>query len=729
MHLNRVLRRFVTMFVSLCFIFSCFFVNTISADDDPDSLVDAIFEIEFVTGTDLVVDVTMDARKLTIDSIWDADMIKNAEGEDLGALRLAIYQLLRDQLDAVFENADISNFEMPVFNGETFDEVLNVTLTSSFFELNDSVNSEELINGALDMGAVITYNFNLQAEHGWNNTFTYVLSNSMDLGSANNSAEVNLQNTEITWTLENWNGGTPNKLVALSVRFENPTTPASQIENISLEFKLDTSNINSISLKATILAENVDIRDYDILPDFITELDFVPSDGIRLFIDNGLLSWDALYLNTIKHVEQNTISVIESSNFNQTLDMSFNWDVDTTTNCSTPYNTTSMDSVPPIKAELVDEDVDLRLCDMSARAFFGLVNAGAGANISSDDINFGDKLDEIGCPYEVFLYLPNNVSLDGKNVYSWNLTSSISGEFVSGLQPDPEYSKEEIDIYIEIEISKMDLNIPSFFTGKTELTATVHIKEDDNLYVMRFPEEFEISEKINLTYLNSDAFRLCSEESVLNDEDVDVYLNNKKDVFETRLSDVLDGLKIKGIIDKKVFSESLNWDGDISYMEGVDPVIVSTYANNLYSVGFKLSFWPPAISISNQTFNLASLENRSVTYRIVFPKGISVRASDTLNKSIIKGKTSDGREYVELSFASGDDVETDILLCKLSASPFYVLGLFLPCIISLILVVVLIIIVYLIRKKRKGGKVKQEDVDLTGYEEQDYYVPPPPDSK
>jgi len=717
------------IFVSLCFISSTFFINTASAEDAPESLVDTTFTIEFVTGTDLVVDVTMTAYKLTTDHAYTAEEIASASDEEMGALRLSIYLLLKNQINIVFGDAKVSNFEMPTYSSGVFNEELNVKLTSAFFGLNDSVDSESMINGVLDMGAVITYNFNLVTELGWNNTFTCVLPDSINFKSANTD-KVSLNRKEITWIL-NWNGADAEKSATLSTRLKNPTTTLSETEDIFLTFDLDSSNVNNVSLTTTFSLRNTDIREYDILPDFITELGFVPSDGIRLFIDNSLLSWNDLYQNTIKPVEQTTISTIEHSSFNQTLTMLFNWDSETSTNCTTPYNTTNMDDVPAIKAELTSEhSVELLLCDISSRAFFGLVNAGAVANISEEDVNFGDGLDEIGRSYEVLLHLPTEIYLEGDNIYRWNESISLSGVFSSDLQPLPKYSEENINTYIEIDISKLDLNIPSFFTGKAEFTATAHSKEDIHVSVTRFPMEFGLSDKINLPYLNSDAFRVCVDESVFSTEEVDAYLSNKKDVFEMRMSNVLNGLKIKGVVDKDVFSDSLSWDKDISHMDDVIPIVASTYANNLYPISFSFSLWPPDMHISNQTFTFESIKNQTVTYRIEFPKGISVTATDTLNKSILKGKTTDGREYIEVFFASDEEAEIDTITCVLVASSLYMLGQFLPCIISLALVVILIIVVYTLKRKRRGRKlVIREEVDASGYEGEDFYVPPPPSSK
>ncbi len=730
MRLNTVLRRIMKIFVSLCFISSTFFINIASAEDVPESLVDATFTIEFVTGTDLVIDVTMTAYKLTTDHAYTAEEIASASDEERGALKLSIYLLLKNQINIVFRDADISNFEMPTYSSGVFNEELNVKLTSTFFGLNDSVNAESLVNGVLDMDAVVTYNLNLVTEPGWNNTFTCILPESINFKSANTD-EVSLDTKEITWTLK-WNGADVEKGAVLSTRLNNPTTTVSETEDIFLTFDLDSSNVDNMILTTTFSLRNIDIQEYDILPDFITEIGFVPSDGIRLFIDNGLLLWDDLYQNTIKPVEQATLSTIERSSFNQTLTMLFSWDSETSTNCATPYNTTDMDGVPAINADLTSEHpVELLLCDISPRAFFGLVNAGAVANISEEDVNFGDRLDEIGRSYEVLLHLPTEVYLEGDNIYRWNESISLSGVFSSDLQPLPKYLEENINTYIEIDISKLDLNIPSFFTGKSEFTATTHSKEDIRLSVTRFPMEFGLSDKINLPYLNSDAFRVCVDESVFSTEEVDAYLSNKKDVFETRMSNVLNDLKIKGVIDKDVFSDSLSWDKDISHMDDVTPVVVSTYANNLYPISFSFSLWPPEMHISNQTFTFESIKNQSVTYRIEFPKGISVTATDTLNKSILKGKTTDGREYIEVIFASDEEVKIDTVACVLVASSLYMLGQFLPCIISFALVVILLIIVYIFKRKRRGGKhiVIQEKADTSGYEGEAFYVPPPPPSK
>jgi hypothetical protein len=567
----------------------------------------------------------------------------------------------------------------------------------------------------------------LTAEDGWNNTFIFILSDSAIPHKANTLNYDPIKNW-VTWTLENWNGDNPSEIADLSTRFKNSTTCNIESQDIQLEFELDVSDVETTSLKTVISAINLDIRNTSFLPNFVTELDFAPADGVRLFIENGFMSWDYFYNLTIKTLRDNIVSKIENSSLNQTLNISFSWDPETTTNCSNPYNITYMDNQPPIKSELREDDIELKICSISTRAMFGLINAGAVANISQDDINFGDKIDEIGYNYNITLFMPSNIFLDWKNIYSWNNTNPISGELESNISE--EYSEEKIDTLVEIEVSSTDLNLFSFLTGKTELTMNLYIEEGRQYYVTSLPSEFSIPEKISIDYLNSDAFRLCTEEDVFNEESVDDFLNNETIEFENMMKNMfkLSEFTIDGRVKRDVFDNSISgWDGDTTDMDADTPVRVVSYAHSSYPVSFNLSFLPPSIEIVNQSFNLTGLQNQNVTYRMIFPHGITVVADDSLNR--VETKEIDGRQYIEIKFDSTESGVVDTVKFKLVPSAFFIIGIFMPCIASLIITIVLILVIYLIRKKRKGKPVMKESEDFEGYENQDYYVPPPPPSK
>ena len=723
------LTKIIDLSIASFLIISLILANITFADDPIENRVEANFDIKFVNGAELVVEITMNAQQLTLpEKTYTAEEIKNASEGDLGSFRLLLSQMLERQLDTIFKNAEILNFSRPIFNGETFYEELNVKLTAPFFELDDYVNTDHIINGVLDMGAVVTYEFNLTAEEGWNNTFIFILLDSTIPHKANTLDYDPIKNW-VTWTLENWDGKNPSEIADLATRFKNSTTYNIEAQDIQLEFELDVSNVETTSLKTIISAINIDIRNTSFLPNFVTELDFAPADGIRLFIENGLISWDYFYNMTIKTLRENIETKIENSSLNQTLNMSFNWDPETATNCSNPYNITYMDNQPPIKSEIRDDDVELKICDISTRAMFGLINAGAVANISQNDINFGDKINEIGHDYNITLFMPDNVFLDWENIYSWNNTDPISGELKSNISEG--YSEEKIDTVIEIDVSGTDLNLFSFLTGKTELTMNLYIEEGRNYYVTSLPSEFIIPEKITIDYLNSDAFRVCIEEDVFNEERIDDFLTNEKTEFENRMKNIfkLPEIDIDGRVKRDAFDSSTSdWDKNIADMDADNPIRVVSYAHSNYPITFNLSFLPPGLEIVNQSFNLTGLQNQNVTYRILFPHGINVVANDSLNR--VETKEIDGRQYIEIGFDGTESGLTDTVKFKLIPSVFFIIGVFMPCIASLIITIVLILVIYLVRKKRKGKPVmKEESEGFEGYENQDYYIPPPPSSK
>ncbi|KYK28355.1 hypothetical protein AYK20_01220 [Thermoplasmatales archaeon SG8-52-1] len=712
--------RLISLVMIVSFVSSFFLINTVPAEDTIDNLVSAEFYIVFETGTDLKIDIAIQADKLTTDQTYNALGIKNANEQELGAFRLLLYQMLDRQLDIVFQNAEIKNFTMPVFDGETFNEELNVELTTSFFEINESIDVYEFINGVLDLGAFVNYSLRLHSEPGWNNTYFIGVKNNL----AFKRTTGNLEGEYRKWTIKNWNGENPEKLAELQLKLEKPTTSTMNSEDIFLEFVLDSKFPEKNGFKNNIVINSADIEVYNILPDFIENLDFISSDGIRLLINNGFFTWDDFYNVTISPIQENVISTIEKSSFNQTLEVIFNWDTTTTTDCLNPYEITNMNNDPAIKAVLTNEDIDLLICNITSRAVFGLVNSGANLKLSENDINFGDGLDKIGYDYNIYLYLPFNLYINGRNVYSWNNSHTLSGELESDAAIF--YKDEEKDTLIEIEVKNTDLNLLNFFTGKTEFNFGLDIKETRNYNVTALPEAFELPEKLSLKYLNADAFRLCVEENVFNTKDVNNFLNNEKKLFEQLLKKALPGLKLNGKVNRNIFEGSLIvWDKDISNMEKYPPIKTGSYGHSSYPISFNISYLPPSIEIPIKKFNFSGIPNQNVTYKMIFPHGISILVDDPLNKTYMD-KTKDGRYYLVTTFSVSESNLTLEVSCKMTASAFFIIGIFVPCILSFVIALILIIIIYILRKKRKGKKIKTSaEEDFTGYEDEDYYVPPP----
>jgi len=714
-------------------LLSFFIVYTVSADEAFDNLIDATFNIDIITATDFRITCELTVSKITLSgsgATYDAGEISTMATTNqllLGAISQELNTKLGGAISTTFENAEVQALQdIPEYSGGKFNADYDVNITSTYLGIEETVDVHDFINGILDMGAFVNYSFDFQAEAGWNNTFL------IDLGGNLNYERTTgeLFGDKLRWTLQNWNGETPNEIALLQLRMDDPTTPSPTAEDIFIEFILDSSNVEPMTLTTNVLVKIVDIRPHEILPDFVSNLDFVPADGMRLLVNNGFILWNETYELNVKSLEEEIKTTIEGSSFNQTLDISFNWDNTTTSDCLTPFEISNMDDNPPLIAKLSDNDINLKICDITSRAFFGLINSGADANITKDDITFGDDLSNIGHDYSVMLYLPNGLYLEDENMYTWNESNPISGIFDSDIAPH--YSEEEKNTMIEIEVETSDLNLLSFFTGKTELTFGLKMTETRNYNITNLPDQFTLPEKVAINYLNSDALRLCVKEKVFSEDSISDFLRDEKNLFEDTLKHIISGLEVSANVNRDIFDGSIDiWDGNISDMDADTPVKTSSYSHSTNQISFDLSFIPPGFDIPAKTFNFTGLPNQDVKYTVIFPHGISVTLNDSTYKTERK-ELDDGRHYIEISFNASESDLTVNIDCKMTTSALFIIGVFMPCIICFVIAIILMILIYFIRRKRRGRKKTITAVDeeeYTGYKGQDYYVPPPPRGK
>jgi hypothetical protein len=723
--------KLITLVIVISVFASLFVVKSTNAVDSVNNLINANFNIELESATNFSINIEIKVNKLTLSGSSvtytgeEIEEIANTDQLILGAIEYELQILTKNTLTQSFEKANVKPLKvLPNYENSRFYNNFSVDLTYPYFNMDETVDIYSLVNGVLDMGAYVNYSFILKAEPGWNNNYKFNLDDSFTFVRTTGSVD----GTKIGWDIENSGGNNPDVNAEIQLKKVNPTTSKLNSEDIFLEFILNNKDSTNTILNSNILLRSVDIRDYNIIPDFINNLNFLPADGIRLFINNGLLSWDLTYENTIKSLQQKIKSEIEESSLNQTLDLIFIWDNETTTNCIEPYNVLNMDDKPNIKAILTDNNINLKIFNISSRTLYGLINSGADASISKDDINFGDNLNDIGHQYNITLLLPNNVYLDNKNVYTWNDSIVISGKFKSDTAVS--YKREDKNSIIEIDVKSSDLNLISFLTAKTELTFGLDLNANKNYYVTTLPNEFDLPNKIILNYLNSDGFRLCIEENVFDENRVNNFLNNEKSNYESLYKRLLPGLEVSSNIRKDVFDKSLEWDKDISKMDANNPIRTSLYGHCSYPISFDFSIIPPNLDIPAKIFNFTALPNENITYKIIFPNGISIDVDDPLNRSV-KKELSDGRQYFEISFSASDSNLTCAVSCKMTPSALFIIGIFIPCIVGLVITIILIILIIIIRRKRKqkqyAPKVKEED--LSGYEGEDYYIPPPPNSK
>jgi hypothetical protein len=712
------------------FLASVFSPCVLSTQEPIENKINTRIDIELVSATDFNINATIDVIEITVfDHVYNSIGIQNIASSDpltLGAIMLRLRDLLKKQIESSCEHANVHvTNEKPVYQNSVFYDEYTVNLTPSFFEVNQTVDIHDFVNGVLDMGARVNYTINFQAEPGWNNIYTILLPTSISRPYTNGDVNGN----RIQWKVENEKGLSSHIAGDLQIQLVNPTTPPSEKENIALHYGLNATKPDSIELEINIYAHEINIEKYDILPPFISRLSVVPSDGIRLFVKNGLVSWNDFHNKTLKPLEQKITQIIENSTFNQTLQLLFMWENKTTIDCLVPYEITHMDNNPPIQAVFTDSHIQLEICGIPAKALFGLINSGAQVNVSQGDFNFGEGFDEIGYPFNGTVYLPEKFYIHKKNIYHWDQSTPIAGEIESDYAH--QYLNERIDVTVEIEIRGTDLDLPSFFTGETKLGVSLFLQEKKNYSVIEVPPEFNLPKKISIDYLNADALRLCIEEKVFTSDNVTDFLESEKNLFKARLINLLPGLNAEARADTQVFQKSLQWSGNLAEISANNPVQVVSYAHSAYHLAFHLSFLPPKFEIINQSINFMGLQNQNVTYRMIFPPGTNVMVKDSLDKVDVKN-TEGGRPVLELSFDVSESGVSDEVVFKMVPSPLFIVGVFMPCAASFFITIILIIVIYIVRKKRRverKGKFEKEKEQLEGYENQDYYVPPPPSNR
>ncbi|MEF8878790.1 MAG: hypothetical protein V5A64_00165 [Candidatus Thermoplasmatota archaeon] len=742
----RDFRRVLIFILFILVLSSLNFASLSSASDNPGDQINAVFTINFKEPTLLDIEVTINVDKITVmggTQTYLGSEIKNVGPETIGMIKENIRTKLKKQIGLVFyettEDAydDITaESEVTHEGNNVFSDNFEVKLNSEFFGIRKNVESNNLIKSVLDMGGKVDYTLDLQAEPGWTNTYNIILNSYHPLKHHGEYTDASEFHPIITNQ-----DGEKTKVVKqnLSLKLEDATTPTLSSEDIFVKYYLDSKDMTDTSLNISLLFRNVDIKNYDFLPKSI-KLDFIPADGVRFFNELGLLNWSDFKTKTVGPIMEEIKEAIESSEFDQILSLSFKWNNATTTECKNPYDINNMDNKSAIKAEYTDEKVDLRMLGITDKAFYGLINSGGiPTNFTKEDINFGENLWETGYNYEIIMMMPGNITLQDKNPYVLKRNETFSGSFDS--KDAKHYNKENKEIFITIDIKEPSLNLLSFVTGKTQLEFNVNVEEINQYYVLdRNTSGFTLPSDIKLDYLCADAFRLCVQENVFNESDIDDFLKNEKTIFKNRVKNIWIGSEIgkNTKVEEKSFKKSIfNKEINIQEMENAPSVKVNTNADFTKPLPFDLDFIPPNFDIKKQNYELKGLEGHNVTYKIIFPKGLSLDTSNELDKNLNIDTTKDGRKYVTMSFNKTESNLSDTVSCKLKPSGLFVLGVFTPCIVSFVVAVILILVIMFLRRKRRGGRTKaskrkprQEEPKEEGvYEDEDFYMPPPPGSK
>mgnify|MGYP006283380755 CR=1 FL=1 len=704
--------------------------GAIVAAEESDASVESSIDMNVVDGTTLSVDLTADVSYITLpanDIRYSKSDIQQASPEMLGAIKYALKSDIVSQLKSSFPGCFVSSvYELPRFESGVFLDKYNVSLQSSFFSMNESVSSSNLINGLLDSGVFVNYSFPWNAMNGWNNTFTLILSNELGYKRTDGSVD----NKEISWALFNGMGSNGERMGSITLKDMNPSTDPSKNESVSLLFSLDCRKPKRPDMTVLLKAYRLTMNKYSCLPSVLSLPQSLPADAVRLCAQNNLTNYEEIKTASFDEYALYSLDALKQSSFNQSFNHSFSFDLSTTVNCSPAFSVTEMNEHPPVTGLVTDPLVKVHLHNVSARAFFGLINAGGESEVSSKSVNFADVFDNSLYPASSTLYLPTHVLFNEKNEVFWNHSTGFSGVFNS--EEYSEYSSQQVNSNYEIDVRSTDLNLLSFFTGKTEVNLGIGFEKTREIQVFSRSSDLSIPEDIDLSFVNADAFRLCVEEHVFADGEINDFIRNHETLLENTSRRLFPSIKGSAVNDEDVFQESLDWEGNISSMGAANPVVLRQCMESTAPLSCQFSLFPPAFSFATQNFTFVGIAEETVVYNMTFPKGVSVSVLSS-SQQVKTVTDSDGRYLLSVNLNASEDGKVASVLLLMEPSLLYIIGLFVPCIISVIITFILFIVVYIIRKKRNTFRQKyphkSSDEESEEYENEEYYVPPKPPSK
>ncbi|MBS3748986.1 MAG: hypothetical protein KGY67_04730 [Candidatus Thermoplasmatota archaeon] len=714
------------LFASLLLIL---FGSLVGAQES-DASVESSIDINIVDGTTLSVELTADVSYITLpanDIRYFKTDIQQASPEMLGAIKYALKSDIVSQLKSSFPECLVSSvYELPRYESGVFLDRYNVSLRPAFFSMNESVSSSDVINGLLDSGVFVNYSFSWNAMNGWNNTFTLILSNELGYKRTDGSVD----NKEISWDVFNGMGSNEEQMGSITLKDMNPSTDPSKNESVSLLFSLDCRTPNQSDMAVLLQAYRLEMKRYSCLPSVLSLPQSLPADAVRLCAENNLTDYEEIKTMSFDEYVTYSLNALQKSSFNQSFNYSFTFDAATTINCSPAFNVTNMEEQPPVTGLITDSFVKVSLFNVSARAFFGLINAGGESEVSSESVNFADVFDNSRYPSSSTLRLPDHVLFNDQNEVTWNHSSDFSGVFNS--DESLEYSSQQVNCNYEIDVKSTDLNLLSFFTGKTEVNLGIGFEKNREIQVLSRSSELSIPEDIDLSFVNADAFRLCVEERVFTDEEINDFIIKHETLLENTSRRLFPSIKGSAANDQDTFEDSLEWTGNISSMDAEDPVVLRQCMESTAPLSCQFKLFPPQFSFEAQNLTFVGVAEETVMYNMTFPKGVSVSVLSS-SQEVKMLTDSDGRDLLSVRLNASENGKVASVLLLMKPSLLYIIGLFIPCIISVIITFILFIVVYIIRKKRNTfrqnyhhGSAGDEPEE---YENEAYYVPPKPPSK
>ena len=398
----------------------------------------------------------------------------------------------------------------------------------------------DLIAGSLRMGAKVTTDLKLIADPGHKMNYVFKVEKYDEwteqyqdqLTIAHES--VSSKNKEsVKFTLDNLNNLYPSVsyINGLVLRAKSANRQTKEI--IRYDFNLNLNDLDKLQInKSTVTLNSLQIRESMFkLPSNISELYFLSSDGIRLYLDNGLLNLDDIERGLVDEFSRLEKQFAKAFNTTTPLTLNKNWSMTTLTGLQPLYHlydTSSMNrmgSERPIICYLSTTGVsNINLFgNATPTAVTGLLNSGAKAEL--------DLYISVPYTYTYDLTLPRGLRFKDIASKTPNGSATVGSGLTYQLKPiqlknlrllaqNPAiYTSSKANVTIEIDIQEVDI------LSLSEYLATVKIKANGVLNHIRNERGSEFDKALpkgmTLDFYNSDALRLVYTEGLLDLEEIE----------------------------------------------------------------------------------------------------------------------------------------------------------------------------------------------------------------
>jgi hypothetical protein len=639
-----------------------------------------------------------------------------------------------------------------------FDPPIKVTQYCSYLELRsdtffspeelekyDIKSFPDLIEGTLKLGGTVTQDKVLFANAGHKNTFIFKVKNYPGtIEGSHEQLRIEHKNDEfipsdkykVKFTMDNLKGKSFDTLPINNLKLYAKEPNLQIREKIDVKFELDFDDFDKLMINASKITINTIKLEkiLEKLPSNFKNIEYLSSDGMRLFYDNGIVNTSELEDEIDKELSKIEAEITKVFRTETNVTLGIEWDLNSVIGLKPLYYLDDsafverMDDDRPIFGYLFSAgELSINLIkNTSTTLIKGLLNSGAKALF---DISIKTRYE-----YKFNMTLPHNFKLENINParvtkngsYSYLLTEGQTKDIVIVSEKPAKYKSSKANIEVKIDLQEVDILSFTEYKGTVKINAKGslhHLKLDpDTRFAQALPKEFEME------YYNSDSLRLMYTEGLLDFQEIeeDMYVAIQENISELLDEDVRTSVE---------FNENLlKFDGNYKVMDDKKPISFKISSSGKMRITEEKLVKMGSFITKQIELPLTGVRNWNVTYIFILPKYIEIIGNAWVKETEIDyygpivEKNADGRYELEVTIYGeiGDGIEgneTSVpeieVVLDIDLTIWFFLNKIVIQIVLTILLIILIIIVIALRR-RKNKKLDELETNLdTGITEEE----------